>query len=177
MFVLTTVVDRIRVPPHMLALPTLKALHQEIDLKYPNRVLMNVGLVICRYGGCLKITNGSCVPGDGGAHHECLFKLVIFRPFVEEVCLGTIVKSTPEGIQVSLGNFYHDIFIPAYWMLRPSKYSEKLGLWVWSPDYGNDEDDDEGDDENEDNGDAETADNDVKVEEISSETGVKNEGP
>lgn len=177
MFVLTTVVDRIRVPPHMLALPTLKALHQEIDLKYPNRVLMNVGLVVCRYGGCLKITNGSCIPGDGGSHHECLFKLVIFRPFVEEVCVGTIVKSTPEGIQVSLGNFYHDIFIPAYWMLRPSKYSETLGLWVWSPDYGNDDDDDnESGDENDDNGSAKLADNDVIVEEITSETGVKDEG-
>lgn len=139
MFILTTVVDRIRIPANMLALPTLTALHSEIDRKYPNRVLMNVGLVVCRYGKCLKITNGACVPGDGGTHHECLFRLVVFRPFVEEVCLGTIVKSTPEGIQVSLGQFYHDIFIPAYWMLRPSKYNDKLGLWVWSPDYGNDE--------------------------------------
>ncbi len=139
MFILTTVVDRIRVPAHMLALPTLTALHNEIDKKYPNRVLVNVGLVVCRYGSCTKITNGSCVPGDGGSHHECLFRLVVFRPFVEEVCLGTIVKSTPEGIQVSLGNFFHDVFIPAYWMLRPSKYNETLGLWVWSPDYGNDD--------------------------------------
>jgi len=145
------------VPAHMLSLPTLTALHNEIDLKYPNRVLMNVGLVICRYGTCLKITNGSCVPGDGGSHHECLFRLVVFRPFVDEVCVGKIVKSTPEGIQVSLGNFYHDIFIPAYWMLRPSRYSEKLGLWVWSPDYGNEDEnedeDEEGDDNNGDNGD------------------------
>jgi DNA-directed RNA polymerase III subunit RPC8 len=159
MFVLTTVVDRIRVPAHMLALPTLIALHSEIDLKYPNRVLMNVGLVICRYGPCLKITNGSCVPGDGGSHHECLFRLVVFRPFVDEVCVGKIVKSTPDGIQVSLGNFYHDIFIPAYWMLRPSKYNEKIGLWVWSPDYGNDEDEDNGD-----SGNAENPDPNVKME-------------
>mmetsp|Transcript_33058 Transcript_33058/g.37129 ORF Transcript_33058/g.37129 Transcript_33058/m.37129 type:complete len:309 (-) Transcript_33058:168-1094(-) len=145
MFILTTVIDRIRVPAPMLSLPTLTALHNEIDLKYPNRVLMNFGLVICRYGDCLKITNGSCVPGDGGSHHECLFRLLVFRPFVEEVCVGKIVKSTPEGIQVRLGGFYHDIHIPAYWMLRPSRYNDKIGLWVWSPDYGNDEEDD-GDD-------------------------------
>ena len=179
MFILTTVIDRIRVPAHMLATPTLIALHNEIDLKYPNRVLMNVGLVICRYGGCSKITNGSCVPGDGGAHHECLFQLVVFRPFVEEVCVGKIVKSTPEGIQVRLGNFYHDIFIPAYWMLRPSRYSEKLGLWVWSPDYGNDEE--EGDDnDNTDN--ADINETNVKIEESTapstnhaSETNIKKE--
>uniref|UniRef100_A0A7R9ZUC9 RNA polymerase III subunit Rpc25 domain-containing protein n=1 Tax=Pseudo-nitzschia arenysensis TaxID=697910 RepID=A0A7R9ZUC9_9STRA len=177
MFILTTVVDRIRVPANMLALPTLTALHNEIDRKYPNRVLVNVGLVVCRYGSCLKITNGSCVPGDGGSHHECLFRLVVFRPFVEEVCLGTIVKSTPEGIQVSLGNFFHDVFIPAYWMLRPSKYNEKLGLWVWSPDYGNEEDDDDDDDNDDDddsNGDA-----NVKMEDKNddkTETSIKKEG-
>ena len=170
MFILTTVVDRIRVPAHKLQVNTLTALHNEIDLKYPNRVLMNFGLVICRYGDCLKITNGACVPGDGGSHHECLFRLVVFRPFVEEVCVGKIVKSTPEGIQVSLGGFYHDIFIPAYWMLRPSRYNDKLGLWVWSPDYGNgDEDEDDGD--NADN--ADNADTDEKLEKADGTSVVK----
>lgn len=106
---------------------------------------MDVGLVVCRYGECLKITSGTCVPGDGGSHHECLFRLVIFRPFVEEVCLGKIVKSTADGVQVSLG-FFQDIFIPAYWMLRPSEYDEKIGLWVWTPNY-----DDENDQEEEEN--------------------------
>ena len=130
----------------MLSLPTLVALQREIDLKYPDRVLMDVGLVICRYGDCLKITNGSCGNGCGGSHHECLFRLVIFRPFVEEVCLGKIVKSTAEGIQVSLG-FFQDIFIPAYWMLRPSHYDEKMGLWVWTPNYDDDEEEDEGEGE------------------------------
>jgi DNA-directed RNA polymerase subunit E'/Rpb7 len=143
MFILTTIADTIRVPAHMLTLPTVVALHSEIDLKYPNRVLMDVGLVVCRYGDCLKITNGSCVPGDGGSHHECLFRLVIFRPFVEEVCLGTIVKSTADGIQVSLG-FFQDIFIPAYWMLRPSHFDEKVGLWVWTPNYDEDEEGESG---------------------------------
>lgn len=128
----------------MLSLPTLVALHREIDLKFPNRVLMDLGLLICRYGNCLKITNGSCVAGDGGSHHDCSFRMVVFRPFVEEVLLGKIVKSTPEGVQVSIG-FFQDIFIPAYWMLRPSQYDEKIGLWVWTPNY--DDDDGDGDDD------------------------------
>lgn len=144
MFVVVTLVDTIRIPAKNLKLPTLVALHNEIDLKYPNRVLMDTGLVISRYKQILKISNGLCVPGDGGCHHECLFRLIVFRPFVEEVCTGTIMKSTPEGVQVSLG-FFQDIFIPAYWMLRPSEYDEKAGLWVWTPDYGEDGDDEEGD--------------------------------
>jgi len=93
MFILTTVVDTIRIAAHNLAVPTKTAVQDEMDRRYPNRVLMDVGLVISRYGDCLRIGDGSCVEGDGGAHHECLVKLVIFRPFVDEVCTGRIIKS------------------------------------------------------------------------------------
>jgi len=148
MFVLTTIVDTVRIPPPMFANPTLMSVHQEMDKKYPNRVIMDVGLVICRYGDAMKIGDGVCVAGDGGAHHEVLAKLVVFRPFVEEVCIGKVLKSTEEGIQVSMG-FFDDIFIPAYWMLRPSKYEPNTGLWVWTPDYADDDDEEEGEGEGE----------------------------
>ncbi|CAJ1923877.1 unnamed protein product [Cylindrotheca closterium] len=169
MFVVVTLVDTIRIPANNLKLPTMVALHNEIDLKYPNRVLMDTGLVISRYKDILKISNGLCVPGDGGCHHECLFQLIVFRPFVEEVCTGTIVKSTPEGIQVSLG-FFQDIFIPAYWMLRPSEYDEKAGLWVWTPDYGEDAEDADGDGDNEEEKGDEKMSNDKVKEEASIDT-------
>lgn len=156
MFVVVTLVDTIRIPANNLKLPTLVALHNEIDLKYPNRVILDTGLVISRYKQILKISNGLCVPGDGGCHHECLFRLIVFRPFVEEVCTGTILKSTPEGVQVSLG-FFQDIFIPAYWMLRPSEYDEKAGLWVWTPDYGEDGDKEEREEEGESDKDKESS--------------------
>jgi DNA-directed RNA polymerase III subunit RPC8 len=178
MFILTTIVDIIRIPAHMMASSTLTSLHSEIDEKYPDRVLMDVGLVICRFGDCLKITNGLCVPGDGGSHHECLFKLVVFRPFVEEVCLGRIVKSDADGIQVSVG-FFQDIFIPAYWMLRPSHYDEKVGLWVWTPKYDEDDDeeeegveDDNGEDAKPSQTDDPLGDTEIKVKEESSEQGT-----
>lgn len=116
----------------------LKAIHREIDTKYPNRILMDTGLVISRYGDCLHVDHGVCVPSDGGSHHECSFRLIVFRPFVEEVVLGKLLKSTPEGVQVSLG-FFSDIFIPAYWMLNPSRYEKKSGLWVWTPQYDDEE--------------------------------------
>ena len=136
MFVLTTVADTVRIPPSMFVQPTITCVHQEIEKKYPNRVIMDVGLVISLYGEVLKVGDGICVAGDGGAHHEVVFRLVIFRPFVEEVCVGSISECSEEGIRVSLGEFFHDIYIPAYWMLRPSEFDAELGLWVWTPDYG-----------------------------------------
>jgi DNA-directed RNA polymerase III subunit RPC8 len=138
MFILQTLVDTVRIPPHMLAQPTLVSVHSEMDTKYPNRVLMDVGLVVCRFGDALQLGDGVCVAGDGGAHHEVISKWLVFRPFVEEVCLGYIAKSTRDGILVSM-DFFEDIFIPAYWMLRPSQFEEETGLWVWTPNYGDDE--------------------------------------
>lgn len=155
MFVLTTIVDTIRIPPHMLSVPTKVAVHREMDIKYSNRVLMDVGLIICRYGDCLSIGDGVCVAGEGGAHHECVVRLVVFRPFVEEVCLGTIAKSSEEGIRVSLGEFFDDIFIPAYWMLRPSHFEADKIIWVWTPQYGDDNDGEKNE--------SDTPDNEAKV--------------
>ncbi len=141
MFVITTVAETICIPPSIFYQPTMTSVHDEIDKKYPNRVIMDLGLVICRYGDVLQIGDGVCVPGDGSAHHEVVFRLVVFRPFVEEVCVGTIQSCNEEGIYVSLGEFFYDVFIPAYWMLRPSTYDEKRGLWIWTPDYSDDEGD------------------------------------
>ena len=114
MFILTTVVDTIRIAAHMLSVPSLTAVHDEMDRRYPNQVLMDVGLVVARHGDCLRIGDGICVNGDAGAHHECLVKLVIFRPFVDEVCTGTIIKSSSEGIQVSLGFFQDSTYGDVY---------------------------------------------------------------
>lgn len=143
MFVLTTIADTMRIPPSMFAQPTIEAIEKEIDAKYPNRVIYDVGLVICRYNDSLEVGEGICVAGDGGAHHEVVFQLVVFRPFVDEVCIGTIIASNEQGLQVSLG-FFDEIFIPAYWMLRPSHYEPNTGLWVWvPPDYDAEQQQDE----------------------------------
>lgn len=142
MFILTTVVDTVRIPPSMLAQPTLVSVHSEMDKKYPNRVLMDCGLVVCRYGDALEVGDRVLVAGDGGAHHEIICRWLVFRPFVEEVCLGYVSKSSRDGISVTMG-FFEDIFIPAYWMLRPSQFEEETGLWVWTPNYGDDEEEPE----------------------------------
>lgn len=150
MFVLVSVADSIRIPPDMFDEPTIDCVQDQIDEKYPNRILMDVGLVICRYGSLSKkdLGDGVCVCGDGGAHHEVVFRLLVFRPFLEEVLVGTIWGSNEEGIKVSIGGFFDEIFIPAYWMLSPSHFDKHKKLWAWTPNYGDeDEDEDEGEGE------------------------------
>jgi DNA-directed RNA polymerase III subunit RPC8 len=146
MFVVAEAVDVIRIPPSLLgcagvssSATCLGAIHGEIDRIYPNRVLIDCGLVVSRYGKARYVSDGVCVAGDGGSHHRCHFSLVVFRPFVEEVITGRIYRSTPEGVYITLG-FFENIFVPAYWMLRPSVYEPELGLWVWTPQYDDDDD-------------------------------------
>jgi len=133
MFVLAMISDTIRVPPTLLNQPTLTSITAEIEKRYPNRIIVDVGLVVTLYNEVLSIGDGILACGDGGAHHECVFRLVVFRPFVEEVLVGTVEESNEEGIRVSVGGFFDDVFIPAYWMLNPSKYDDATGLWVGLP--------------------------------------------
>jgi len=125
MFVLTLLADTIRIPPHLLSQPTLNSVQTEIEKRYLNKIIVDVGLIICPYGQPLEIGDGILVPGDGGAHHQVIFQAVVFRPFVEEVLIGIVKESNEGGIVVSVGEFFDHVFIPAYWMLNPSRYDEK----------------------------------------------------
>eukprot|EP00977_Amphora_coffeiformis_P022202 scaffold10589_cov147-Amphora_coffeaeformis.AAC.2 len=166
MFFVHRVTDTIAVPASSLALPAVQAVAAEIDERYPGRVWMDIGLIIARHQPLANTSStasrrkmgedkddpevpaitmgpGVCVAGQAASHYSATFGLIVFRPFLEEVCLGQIVASNAEGVQVSLGGFFDQIYIPAYWMLRPSSYEEATGLWVWMPEY----DDDDGEEE------------------------------
>ena len=92
------------------------SLHQEIDKKYPNRVILDVGLYDVDLETHWKLVRESL--DDGGAHYEVIFQLIIFRPLVEEICIGTIAESNEDGIRIRLGDFFHDIFLPGTYEKR-----------------------------------------------------------
>lgn len=157
MFFVHRVTDTVAVPPTELGSPAIRAVEAEIDARYPGRVWMDIGLIVARHhaasaavrtrddddGASTRIRGpGVCVAGEAASHYAVTFGLVVFRPFLEEVCVGRIVASTPEGVKVSLG-FFDQIYVPAYWMLRPTSYEEATGLWVWTPEYEQDPDDDD----------------------------------
>ena len=169
-------------------LSMLPILHREIDKIYPNRVLINVGLLISRYYRSQRqsLTEETEVPlqeesypppqkkrrtvdstrpnraptsrtsdpttqfmqsggvCDGSSvHYTVTFPMIVFRPYVGEVLVGSILDADASGIIVSLG-FMASIFVPANYMLQPSAFvmssHTKGGVWVWTPTY-EDEDD------------------------------------
>ena len=51
----------------------------------------------------MEINEGIIIPGDGGAYYDTKFKLLTFKPELQEVCLGEITDITDFGAFINLG--------------------------------------------------------------------------
>ena len=81
-----------------------------INEKYANQVIADVGLVISLYDIDI-IGDGHLVPDNGCAYTEVTFRLIVFRPFTGETLYGSLLRQTPESIQISLGFLQEKIFL------------------------------------------------------------------
>jgi len=97
--------------------------------KLSNKIVINVGLCICLYD-ILEIEESHILPGDGCAYAKVRFRVLVFRPSVEEVVVGKIKSCTKDGVYVTLG-FFDQIFIPSQFLQHPARYEEKENVWVW----------------------------------------------
>lgn len=122
------------------AYPVLQLL---ADDKYSNRVVPNVGLCISVFD-FVHIGDSHIFPGDGAAHTEVEFRMIVFRPSKGQILEGVVHKCTREGIKVSVG-FFADVWVPAYKLHQPSVFNPKLKEWEWKYDQveGAEENEDE----------------------------------
>mmetsp|Transcript_41426 Transcript_41426/g.84697 ORF Transcript_41426/g.84697 Transcript_41426/m.84697 type:complete len:221 (+) Transcript_41426:290-952(+) len=134
MFTLVEMKDAIPVPASELDKPRPVAVGNQIEQKYCNRVLLDVGLCISLYE-LTEIGDGLIYQSDSAVHIRVRFTLLVFRPFIGEVLVGTIYKSTPHGLWLSVG-FFNDIFIPPHFMLDGSEWDADQRLWVWKSQHG-----------------------------------------
>jgi DNA-directed RNA polymerase III subunit RPC8 len=135
MFIVTSMTDSIRISPYDLKAATTSAIEQiltdEIDVKYTNRVITGIGLVLGLFS-IDKIAESMIYPGDGGAYTTVSFQLLVFSPFYGEIITGKVKSQDPiYGIRISL-DFMDDIFVPPPlmregWVFNPTKH-----VWVWN---------------------------------------------
>jgi len=69
----------------------------EINRKFANRVVHNVGLCI-RLFDILEAGEPFVLPNDGSTYTRVVFRMVVFRPYIGEVLIGKIRHSSAEGI-------------------------------------------------------------------------------
>ncbi len=69
--------------------PTEVAVLAELERTFIDKVVPDLGLVVTLYDIC-DIGEGMIYHSEGAAHYIVSFRVVVFRPFVEETLLGTI---------------------------------------------------------------------------------------
>jgi len=132
MFILSRISDLIRIPPDQFNKDARKAILFELNKKYANKIIPNLGLVISIWD-LIKVDDGLLKPGDGASFIKIECRVVVFRPFVGEILTGWIEKCTPEGIQVKMG-FFNEIFIPKNLLFEGSEFSINENAWIWNAD-------------------------------------------
>nr|SVE75384.1 EOG090X0DHL [Daphnia dolichocephala] len=129
MFVLSLVKQTVRVPAEKFNRDIDQALSEELNLKFANKVVLDVGLCIALWD-IIERGESFILPGDSGHHTKVQFRYVVFRPFMEQVLVGRIKNCDKESVQVSLG-FFDDIYIPAENLQKNSRFDEAEHAWVW----------------------------------------------
>lgn len=102
MFYLIEVEDFIRVEPKLFGLPTRKAVEQQLKESYTDHFDKELGKVIA-VAEVDKIEEGIIIPGDGAAYYKSNFKLVVWKPEMQELVYGTIKEITNFGAFMDLG--------------------------------------------------------------------------
>lgn len=102
MFYLVDVEDHIRVEPKLFGLPTREAVEQQLKKTYSEHFDKELGIVIA-VAGVKSIEEGIIIPGDGAAYYKSNFKLVIWKPEMQELVYGTIEEITNFGAFINLG--------------------------------------------------------------------------
>ena len=121
--------DTVKIPPWLFNNDLSDAVKVELNKRFANKVIHNVGLCISLFD-VLKYEDSFIFPGDGSSHTKVQFRFIVFRPFVDEVLIGKIKSCSREGIVVSLG-FFDDILIPPEYLQQPSKFDSSEQVWVW----------------------------------------------
>ncbi|TFK75055.1 hypothetical protein BDN72DRAFT_607048 [Pluteus cervinus] len=132
MFQLSIIKDTIPIHPQHFGIPADQAITNELNKKYANRVLHDVGLCICVFD-LTQVGEGKVRYGDGFLWYKVVFRLVVFRPFASEVIIAKVKSSDKDGVRLTLG-FFDDIYIPSAYLPQPTAFDPNERAHFWLPD-------------------------------------------
>jgi len=102
MFYVIDVEDYVRVEPRLFGLDTKTAVEEQLQSLYEVYHDEEIGEVI----GVIsvsKVGEGIIIPGDGAAYYNSDFKLLVWKPEINELVYGTIAEITNFGAFLSMG--------------------------------------------------------------------------
>ena len=102
MYKIVTVEDKVRVGPEKLALPRRESILAAIADKYEGVLEPKIG-VILSVVDIDKVGEGRIMAGDAGIHYLTTFKLLAFKPELQETVYGQVIDNTEFGAFVRMG--------------------------------------------------------------------------
>ena len=102
MFYLSEVEDYIRVEPKLFGLPTIESVEKQLKETYADYYDKDVGKVIAIIE-VLEVGEGVIIPGDGAAYYRSRFRLLVWKPELQELAYGIVSEITNFGAFMDLG--------------------------------------------------------------------------
>ncbi len=103
MFYITEVEDYIRVEPKLFGLATRLAVEQQLHETYSDYYDKELGSVVAVIE-VLDVGEGVIIPGDGAAYYNSAFKLLTWKPELQELVNGEISEITNFGAFIDMGS-------------------------------------------------------------------------
>jgi DNA-directed RNA polymerase subunit E' len=102
MFYEVLVTDHVRVEPNKFGMDTDAAVRAQLEESFSGFQDKDIGTVVAVLD-VQEVKEGIIIPGDGAAYYESTFKVIVFRPELQEVVYGTIEEITNFGAFINLG--------------------------------------------------------------------------
>ncbi len=103
MFYIVEVEDYIRVEPKLFGLPTSEAVEKQLAEMYEDYYDKELGKVILVIK-VLSVNEGVMIPGDGAAYYKANFKLLVWKPELQELVFGQIEEIVNFGAFMDMGS-------------------------------------------------------------------------
>ncbi len=102
MFYIVEVEDYVRVEPRLFGLKTSGAVAKQLQDTYSNYHDKEIGEVIGVIS-VLEVGDGIIIPGDGAAYYNSKFRLLVWKPELQELVFATVNEITNFGAFMNLG--------------------------------------------------------------------------
>jgi len=102
MFYEVLVTDHVRVEPNKFGMDTDAAVRAQLEESFSGFQDKDIGTVVAVLD-VMEVKEGIIIPGDGAAYYESTFKLIVFKPELQELIYGTVEEITNFGAFMSMG--------------------------------------------------------------------------
>ena len=102
MFYIVEVEDYVRVEPKLFGMPTAEAVENQLRETYKEHYDKELGKAVAVIK-VLSVGEGVIIPGDGATYYQSNFKLLVWKPELQELVYGIISEITNFGAFINMG--------------------------------------------------------------------------